>query len=155
MTTYSNASLILWLGVRWHKLLPVPQFEQWQCELDPRPDWHFHGQVRVVEQKIFKYPNYIHCTVEDRYFRRAHAEDLQEEGDPEITQSIDRMLSFFSFSLAFGIDRRVCPPPPLWFRGEGHTRLQEREWGSQFQRGDIHSGTLSRYICTLWEIQIP
>jgi hypothetical protein len=31
---------------------------------------------------------------------------------------------------------------PPWFLGEGHTRLRERGWGSQFKRGDRHWGTL-------------
>ncbi len=43
--------------------------------------------------------------------------------------------------------RPVCPPPsPLVRGGGGHTRLQERGWGFQFRRGDIHCGTLGIYV---------
>jgi hypothetical protein len=42
----------------------------------------------------------------------------------------------------------VHPPRPLWFGGEGHTRWQERGCmgESQFQRVDIHCGTLYIYV---------
>ncbi len=42
----------------------------------------------------------------------------------------------------------IVSPRPLWFGGEGHTRWQESGCmgESQFQRGDIHCGTLYIYV---------
>jgi hypothetical protein len=41
--------------------------------------------------------------------------------------------------------RRVCQvPTPLWFRGEGHTRLRERG-GGQFRCGNMHILCYSMY----------
>ncbi len=47
---------------------------------------------------------------------------------------------FFSQGLLNPLTRRRVCPAPLWFRGRGHTRLREREWGSP--NSNIHFGTL-------------
>ncbi len=64
---------------------------------------------------------------------------------------VDRALSFFS-RVGIGTSppphpQASVPPPSLWLRGEGHTRLRERG-GSKFRRGDIHCGY--SIVCTLW-----
>ncbi len=47
--------------------------------------------------------------------------------------------------------RRVCPPPLLWFRGEGHTRWRERGWESPNSDEGTYTVVLYIYasICTV------
>jgi hypothetical protein len=42
--------------------------------------------------------------------------------------------------------RRVCPPPPFWFRGRGTLARGKVVWESQYRRGDIHCGTLYIFV---------
>ncbi len=66
---------------------------------------------------------------------------------------VGRVLSFFSSRWNWDSPNpspaRECAPHPL-VRGEGHTRWWERGcdsvWKCQFQRGDIHCGTLYMYV---------
>jgi hypothetical protein len=41
--------------------------------------------------------------------------------------------------------RRVCHPPPLWFRGEGHTRWRERGWESPNSDEGTYTVVLCKY----------
>ncbi len=47
--------------------------------------------------------------------------------------------------------RRVCPPP-LWFRGEGHTGWQERGWDSR--NSDEETYTVVLYISEVGKMKI-
>jgi hypothetical protein len=59
---------------------------------------------------------------------------------------LGRVLSFFP---VVGIGNLPTPhpqasvPPPLWFRGEGHTRWREREWESL----NSDEGTYTVILC--------
>jgi hypothetical protein len=86
-----------------------------------------------------------------------HAPTLLGAGDVKLEfwalrgeQSQSRQSAKLFLQSSDGIGtRRLCfvPPRPLWFGGEGHTRWRERGVGeSQFQRGDIHCGTLYIYV---------
>jgi hypothetical protein len=60
-------------------------------------------------------------------------------------QSAKLLLQSSELGLPHPLTRkRVCPPPPFVLRG-GHNHLGEGGGGSQFRRGDIHSGTLYIY----------
>jgi hypothetical protein len=68
------------------------------------------------------------------------------------THRVGRVLSF---SPVAGIGTPPTPHPqasvlpPLWFRGEGHTRWRERGWESPNSNEwtmDIHCGTLYIYV---------
>ncbi len=68
---------------------------------------------------------------------------------PQIRQSAKLFLQSLELGLPQPLTHtRVSPPPlTLWFRGEGHTHWRERAVReSQFQRGDIHCGTLDMYV---------
>jgi hypothetical protein len=66
---------------------------------------------------------------------------------------VDSVLDFLFLVIRIGTPhpsthRRMCPPP-LWGGGRERahaTRLREREWGSQFGRGDRHCGTQGKYV---------
>jgi hypothetical protein len=89
--------------------------------------------------------------------RRCSSRDasFEKESCPSSYQGnrhrVGRVISFFScprnWDSPTPSPAGECASPPLWFRGEGHTRL--RPWGlgeSQFRRGDIHFVTLYIYV---------
>ncbi len=60
---------------------------------------------------------------------------------------VDRVLCFFSSRRNWDdpTRRRVCPTP-LWFRGEGHTHLLERGWGSPNSDEGTYTVVLYIYV---------